>query len=69
MVIEVTAYQADDGSIHSSKLAAAKHDAYTKLSALGIFNHASALAVVEHAASVTEALEQVYNLTDIPAAG
>lgn len=56
MVIEVTAWTADDGSIHTTKLAALQQDAVTALSKMDVFNHASALAVVKNAAEIAEVL-------------
>lgn len=56
MVKEITAYQASDGTVFGSALAAAEHDAVLQLKKLDIFNHASALAVVEHADKVLVAL-------------
>lgn len=56
MVQEITAYRADDGSIHPTKLAAAKHDAHCKLMQLDVFNVASANAVITNAEAVVNAL-------------
>lgn len=59
MVKELTAYEASDGKLFASKLAAAKHDAVIQLGKLQVFNHASALAVVEHAQAVVDAIQPV----------
>lgn len=52
MVTEITAFTADDGSIHKSKLAALEHDTLEKLKKLECFNHASASEVVRRCMDV-----------------
>jgi hypothetical protein len=59
MVREVTAYAADDGSIHESKIAAVEHDAITALSKMDIFNYASAQAIVKQADAILELLQPI----------
>lgn len=56
MVREVTAFQADDGTVFSNEQEALEHDALTKLKRFDIFNHASALAIVKNARQLTEIL-------------
>jgi hypothetical protein len=56
MVREVTAFQADDGTVFSNEQEALKHDALTKLKRFDIFNHASALAIANNARQLTEIL-------------
>lgn len=46
MVTEISAFEAEDGTIHKSKLAALEHDAVCRLKALSCFNHGTALEVV-----------------------
>jgi hypothetical protein len=59
MVEEVTAFKAADGTLHSLRLDAAKHDAVIALTKLKIFNHASAMAIVEQAETIIPLLQQV----------
>lgn len=59
MVEEVQAFMAADGSLHSLRLDAAKHDAVSELTKLKIFNHASAMAIVEQATVIVPLLQQV----------
>lgn len=56
MVKEITAFQADDGSVHATAWQAAQHDARTKIKSLGIFNEATMNAVLQHAIPLHEAL-------------
>lgn len=57
MVTEVQAYKAADGSLHNDRFAALRHDALEELKALGIFNHASALAIIEQAERIVAVLK------------
>jgi hypothetical protein len=59
MVEEVKAWRAADGSIHPTKLAAAKADAMAQLTKMSVFNHASASAVLEHAKTLVEILQPI----------
>lgn len=63
MVKEITAWKADDGSIHATQFEAAKHDAVEQLKKLDIFNHASALAIVKSAARLLPVLQAVVDAT------
>lgn len=57
MVKEIKAYEASDGKLFASRHGAAKHDAVLALAKLNVFNHGSALAVVENAGAVVDALQ------------
>jgi hypothetical protein len=59
MVTEVTAFKADDSSIHDTKLEAVEHDALSKIKGLGEFNHATALAIIAHAQDITNVLQPI----------
>lgn len=59
MVLEVTAYQAADGTIFNNKLEALQHDAVEALKKLNCFNHASALAVVSEAEHIAPLLQPI----------
>jgi hypothetical protein len=64
MVTEVTAFRADDGSIHTSERAALEHDALEKLKKLDVFNHGTALAVTkqcEHIVTILQPLADHIN--------
>jgi hypothetical protein len=63
MVEEIQAFRSSDGSLHSLRLDAAKHDAVMELTKLNIFNHASAMAIVEQAATIMPLLQQVIDAT------
>ena len=67
MVREVTAFAAEDGSIHNSKQAAMEADAALKLKKLDIFNHGTILAVIANASKVVDAIGELAEL-DAPAA-
>lgn len=56
MVEQVSAWKSSDGQIHPSKRAAEERDAYLQLEKLGIFNHASIMAVISNAPQVFDAL-------------
>lgn len=63
MVTEITAFSADDGSIHKSKRAALEHDTLEKLKKLECFNHASASEVVRRCVAIFELLEPLVEET------
>ena len=56
MVKEVPSWEADDGSIHKSKIAALEHDAVKALMKLEVFNTASASAIVKNVLKVDDVL-------------
>jgi len=56
MVEEVKAWMDATGTVHKSKVAALEADAIAQLKKLQVFNHASAMAVCQHAEAVVEAL-------------
>ena len=47
MVRQITAFEAEDGTVHGTEFAAAQHDARKALSKLGIFNEGSVNAIIE----------------------
>lgn len=59
MVEEVQAWRDVSGKLHSTRLDAAKADAIAELTKLQIFNHASAMAIVDQAATIIPLLQQV----------
>lgn len=65
MVTEITAFTAEDGSVHRTKLEAVKQDALLTLKKLDMFNHASALAIIDAAERVVEALQPVIDCTPV----
>lgn len=63
MVEEVQAWRDVSGKLHSTRLDAAKADAVVELTKLQIFNHASALAIVDQAEAIMPLLQQVIDAT------
>ena len=59
MVTQIKAYQAEDGKVFASQDEALRHDAYNQLMALGIFNHATTVAVLDNMDAVLRALGPV----------
>lgn len=59
VVKEITAYQADDGTVHPTAFAAALHDGKSRLKKLGIFNEATINSVIEHRTEIYAALHWV----------
>lgn len=59
MVEEVRAFRDAKGNLHDNKLLALQADAMVTLMGLGIFNHASSQAIVEHAIEVSDVLEPI----------
>lgn len=59
MVEEVQAWRDAAGKLHSTRLDGAKADAVLELTKLNIFNHASAMAIVDQAATIMPLLQQV----------
>ena len=56
MVTEIKAWSSEDGKLFQSQRAALEHDAVESLKKLGVFNHASATAIVAEIEKVTDAL-------------
>lgn len=59
MVEPVQAFMADDGSIHRTKLEAAKQDARTQLKKLNLFNEGTIIAVLDHAPELIAVLQPI----------
>lgn len=61
MVKEITAYQAEDGSVHATELAALEADTMKKLGKFDMFNHATRLAILSNTSDLVDALQPLAN--------
>ena len=59
MVSEVTAFAASDGTVFATHGQAARHDAETKMKAIGQFKHETITAIIANAPAIVDALSSL----------